>query len=62
MTKESKRKWSEIMRVVRNAGDKITLDELEKEEEKEEDPFKVHLDDPNLSMAEAAKKILEGDE
>lgn len=62
MTKESKRKWSEIMRVVRNAGDKMTLDELEEEEEKEEDPFKVHLDDTNLSMAEAAKKILEGDD
>ena len=62
MTKESKRKWSEIMRVVRNTGDKMTLDELKsKEEEKEEDPFKVHLDDTNLSMAEAAKKILEED-
>lgn len=61
MTKESKRKWSELIKKVREAGDKMKLDELESKEE-EEDPFKIHLDDPNLSMVEAAKKILEGDE
>lgn len=62
MTKESKRKWSELIKKVHDAGDKMTLDELSKDGEKEEDPFKVHLDDTNLSMVEAAKKILEGDE